>query len=39
LDEDTGGSTLTPESLKGFINMNDEKNASKPEKKEEEKEE
>ena len=38
LDEDTGGSTLTPDSLKNFINFNDEKNADKPEKKEEEEE-
>lgn len=29
LDEDTGGSTLTPESLKGFIDMNDSNNAKK----------
>lgn len=29
LDEDTGGSTLTPDSLKGFLDMNDKSNAKK----------
>lgn len=42
MDEDTGGSSLTPDSLKSFLDYNDKQNASKSasaEKKEDKKEE